>query len=136
MFRLAGYGYVQNDPVNWVDPWGLRVNNNTGTIIHVKPEGTGEAKPVNPGDHYDHPVDGVTYPNKEDGQNVYKISDPYSNCEIDVSDKGVNLPGPNVINNLGGGGTKDQDFLDQRHEEGDTGWDAIFDAASPRGSEQ
>ena len=33
------YAYVGNNPVNWVDPWGLYVDNNSPHTVYFKPAG-------------------------------------------------------------------------------------------------
>lgn len=115
------YSYVKNDPVNWVDPWGLKVTNNSSVPIWVKPEDNSK-KPskVDPnGGTYDDPVDAVTYPNKDGGQSIYKITDPYASSDIQVCEGDVNLPGPDLLNKLLGGG--------KLNAPPDPGWKDIFD---------
>jgi hypothetical protein len=61
------FAYVNNDPVNYLDPWGLDAVNNTGHVIMVKPE-KGKPEPLNPYSPYTENTDGVITP---DGQ-IYK----------------------------------------------------------------
>jgi RHS repeat-associated protein len=62
------FAYVNNDPVNYVDPWGLkgRITNNTDKTILVKPEyplDTDNAfEPVAPDGIYNGDIDGVLTP--------------------------------------------------------------------------
>lgn len=116
------YVYVANNPVRSVDPLGLIVQNKTGQTICVKPE---ESPPyvvqVPPGACYNHPVDGVSYPNGRGGQDVYKVTNPYNDSDINVTGDGVDLPGPDCVNEAGGGGTK--------KTPPDDGWKPLFNCA-------
>ena len=31
------YGYVQNNPVNWIDPWGLRFSSPPSSYMNIRP---------------------------------------------------------------------------------------------------
>ena len=124
------YGYVAGDPVNGIDPWGLKVTNNSpSTIYYVKPENSGSAVPVAPnGGTFDGPVDGITAPNGSGGQYVIKTRGTFGRGDITIDDSGYNLSGPDLVNHLIGGGKKDQSWLEGRHNQvpTDTGWDDLF----------
>jgi RHS repeat-associated protein len=119
---VSFYRYVANDPVNWVDPWGLRVCNNSGTTIYVKPENSTKAKPVKNGEHFDGAVDGFSVPSKNGGQNIFKVYTPFgsSDSNIDIGPNGFNIEG--VIDGMTG-----------YYLEGapDDGWKDLFDSITP-----
>lgn len=108
---------AENNPVNLYDIMGLRVNNNTGVTIYIKPEKAGTALPINPGGHDDQAVDGVTVPSSSGGQRVFKV---FTGCDsvVDVYMDRVTLKGPDS------GGY----FLERSP---DSGWDALFDSVTP-----
>jgi RHS repeat-associated protein len=68
------FAYVNNDPVNWVDPWGLEsygfegeIKNESDSTVLVKQEDSTETEgsyvPLVPGSIHRGPVDGVLAPN-------------------------------------------------------------------------
>jgi hypothetical protein len=59
------YAYVQNNPVNWVDPWGLWVINDSPNPVTVKPE-DGPAGTLPPGHTWPGSPDGITDQNGGD----------------------------------------------------------------------
>ena len=64
------YAYVGNNPVNWVDPWGLTIDNTKGrTVVYYKDEKTDEIHSVLPGEKSEWFHDGVIEPSTGD---VYK----------------------------------------------------------------
>jgi hypothetical protein len=79
------FAYVNNDPVNWIDPWGLKgkVTNESGFVILVKPEDPIDKdnvfEPISPGGTYSGDIDGVLTP---DG-NIYK---GYPGSQVTVTD--------------------------------------------------
>ncbi|MDR0638794.1 MAG: RHS repeat-associated core domain-containing protein [Spirochaetaceae bacterium] len=78
------FAYVNNDPVNWVDLWGLegKVTNNSDATILVKPEHekpNDVFTPVAPGGTYNDDIDGALAP---DG-NTYK---GYSGSQVTVTE--------------------------------------------------
>ena len=111
------YRCVQNNPVRLYDPLGLTVQNNCNRPICVKPENGTGAVIIQPGDSYDGEVDGVSDCNGD----VHKITDPFNDSDIVVGDDGVNLGGPDFVNNWLGGGKLDCPP--------DDGWNALFDCA-------
>jgi RHS repeat-associated protein len=80
------FAYVNNDPVNWVDPAGLegKITNNSNETILVKTEHEDEKNcefiTVSPGATYNGDVDGILAP---DG-NTYK---GYSGSQVTVTEK-------------------------------------------------
>ena len=104
-------------------------NNSPTTIYHVKPENGTTAVPVKPnGGTFDGPVDGITAPNGNGGQDVIKTRGPFGRGDITIDDNGYNLSGPDLLNDLIGGGKKDQSWLEDRHNEvpPDHSWDDLF----------
>jgi hypothetical protein len=95
---------VNNDPVNWVDPWGLegKVINNSNETILVKPEHekpNDVFTPVAPRGTYNGDIDGVLAP---DG-NTYK---GYSGSQVTVTENNGQYsfetsPGTDIMNIVG-----------------------------------
>ena len=109
--------FVRNNMLRFLDALGLKVQNNCSKPICVKPENDTNPIVIQPGDSYDGEIDGVSDCNG----NVFKITNPYNNADIDVGSGGVGLPGPNIINScLGGGKIKDPP---------DDGWKPLFNCA-------
>jgi RHS repeat-associated protein len=99
------FAYVNNDPINWIDPTGLKgkVTNNSNTTILVKTEHEDETNgafiPVAPGNVYNGDIDGVLAP---DG-NTYK---GYSGSQVTVTEKDGEFSfetttGTDIMNDLG-----------------------------------
>jgi RHS repeat-associated protein len=64
------FAYVNNDPVNWVDPLGLDAFNNTNHVQMVKPENS-KVVPIFPHQTHSGRIDGIL---TQDGQ-TFKVSD-------------------------------------------------------------
>jgi RHS repeat-associated protein len=64
------FSYVNNDPVNFLDLWGLDVTNDTDHVQYVRME-NGKTVPIQPHETIPGRIDGVM---TQDGQ-TYKISD-------------------------------------------------------------
>ena len=86
------YGYVQNDPVNWVDTWGLWVKNPPGGVpVYVKPENN--SQPIGilpPGYEWPGSPDGSTPVTGNDAWDKYRgwESTPENCVEVDKNGKG------------------------------------------------
>ncbi|HEX7317273.1 MAG TPA: hypothetical protein VF297_25470 [Pyrinomonadaceae bacterium] len=119
------------------------VMNNSRTTIYVKPEEGGGALPVGPGGLWREPIDGVATHKYKD--RVYKVVsgtrvtidedgdvDPDLSIPIVLSARPVTVGQMPVgdLANFVAGGWKDQKWLEERHEEKDTGWDALFAKAA------
>jgi len=77
------YAYVQNDPVDAVDPWGLWVKNNFDKPILIKPE-HGPPEWLDPGECYNDDIDGVKPPRWDGDWYKVKGNDEYkTNVTID-----------------------------------------------------
>jgi len=120
------YAYVHNAPLLLADPEGLMVTNNSSFIVWIKPESTGTAISLAPGDVYPGRQDGISVPQAKRCQ-VYK--------SVDFVDLTVNADGsvsPRASSSVKGvaqwwsGGWKDIEFNRQRHKEKDRGWDELF----------
>ena len=111
------YVYAENNPLAFIDPLGLDVHNNGNKPICIKPEKGPGPVVLPPGETYDDPIDGVSDMNGD----VIKITDPYNDSDIEVGPDGVNLPGPDFINNMLGGGKLDCPP--------DDGWKPLFECA-------
>ena len=141
------YRYAQNDPVNAFDPNGLRVENKCKCTIFVKPEGTGEAIPLRPGEVYEAGQDGVATPDRPgwvfktvDGVDVTVNDDAEVTTDANVTTFPLStpyftvpMPTPGSAERLVGqafAGWKDRDWLDGLHSKDppDHGWDALFDS--------
>lgn len=84
------YAYAANNPASWSDPSGLKVTNNSDCTIFVKPEETGDAIPLGPGQVHPDQQDGIAVPESHPGQ-VYKTrnyTDVVVNKGGDVSSSG------------------------------------------------
>lgn len=72
--QLNPYSYAANNPIHFVDTTGLDVTNNSGEVIFVKDENSGDVHAVNPGDTYHGNQDGLSDPAHRPGE-VYKTVD-------------------------------------------------------------
>ena len=100
-----------------------RFANNTDETIWYKPENGSTAKSLEPGEWTDEGIDGYSY-----NGTVVKICDGYNTCGVS-SDGSYDTDYSNPINygvQLLTGGTKDEEWLADRQEEGDHGWDDLF----------
>ncbi|MEO8379688.1 MAG: RHS repeat-associated core domain-containing protein [Acidobacteriota bacterium] len=130
------YAYAFNDPVNFVDPSGLDVTNNTPNIIYVKEETSDEVHPVLPGQTWRGKQDGFTSPYGRPGQ-VFKTT-----RNIDATATG---PGCTVSTSGGSlfeqavhglrGGWKGEEWLRERQKAGDPGWNKLFLESVPSGAQ-
>jgi len=142
------YVFVGNNPVNYIDPWGLVVYNDSSRTIWIKPE-TGpkatQALPIPPGGCWPGAQDGIADPGAHPGE-VYKnvtgvdlrvnedgsvdwTTDPSGVGDWTKQFGGMVWPGKR------GGGWKDSDWqkwLHERKPDGDYGWDKLFDASKPK----
>ncbi|MDR1789172.1 MAG: hypothetical protein LBR12_02250 [Opitutaceae bacterium] len=97
----------------------IGILNTSSAVLYAKPERTGEAHPILPGETYTGAVDGFSTP---DGR-IYKVVD-WFNTRIEVGDDAVRLSAPPGLNRvLGGGILKRQP---------DDGWRELFEKARPR----
>jgi hypothetical protein len=124
------YVYCGNNPVNFVDPWGLEIDNTRGWQGNVwyKPENSkdGLCVPVKPGEQSG-PQDGFVNPNTGNMYKTFGREVPFlgyvGGTDIWVSPEGV----------VGGWDAEswqvDQEFIDDLHKRGDTSWDALWKKA-------
>ncbi|WP_304511260.1 RHS repeat-associated core domain-containing protein [Desulfopila sp. IMCC35008] len=127
------YKYVENNPVNQKDLLGLKVTNNSSSPVYVKPETTSESTKVEPnGGVYDDAIDGICAEGEKGKWEVTKTFGPFGRGDITVDDGGVDLYGPDFLNEMGPGGKKDEEFLEERHKDTppDYGWDNLFESCS------
>jgi RHS repeat-associated protein len=74
------YAYVNNDPVNWIDPWGLEATNNSNNSVYIKYENADQngnkGGMLEPGRTYPGDVDGAIVYNPNTGEVIiYKVYD-------------------------------------------------------------
>ncbi|HBE03125.1 MAG TPA: hypothetical protein DC049_11720 [Spirochaetia bacterium] len=109
--EIKWYTYCKNNPIIFSDSFGFDVKNNTDETIYVLPENGGKPVPVEPGGTYEGGVDAVSVPNGNGGQDVYKVTDPFSDSNLEVNIGDLDFPGPDIItetiNEVGGGGELD-----------------------------
>lgn len=119
------------------------VTNNSLTTIYYKPENAGTALPVEPNGKCYEPIDGVA--THKYGDRVYKV---ITGTRVTIDEDGdvdpdLSIPmllpvkTPSIkslpvgdVANFVLGGWKDKEWLDERHKEEDTGWDALFAKAA------
>jgi RHS repeat-associated protein len=132
---LAGgwnlFRYADGNPTNLFDPFGLEVVNNSPNTIWVKPELTGEAVPVAPGETYHDRQDGLAL--TDDGKDwVFKTVD---NIDAKVTQDGLVVThGGSIQEKIGQlvkGGWKGRDWLKEQQKKGDHGWDDLFEKGKP-----
>jgi RHS repeat-associated protein len=125
------YLYAKNNAITYADPFGLEVINNSGGRIWVKEEGSGSTHPVDPGATYSEPHDGLAVPDHRPGE-VFKTG---NGIDATVNSDGtVDTSGGNPIEKAyqwWEGGWKDKSWNDELHEDGDTGWDELFERSRP-----
>jgi hypothetical protein len=122
---------VRNDPVRWIDPFGLKIWNFTENTIWVKPEHNDVPEPVEPGDYYEKDIDGFADPVHSPGE-VYK-----SVNGVDVMvypDGSVKIPDflDKVKQVLGDGGWKDGKWERDRENQGDPCWRPLWEKSNGR----
>ena len=135
------YAFCGDDPVNYVDPLGLRVVNNSEFPIWVKPENNDDPKysatgsyPVKPGATWDKPQDGISVPYSKPNS-VYKS---VTGVDLTVnSDGSISWSGGGIKGNAGMisiGGWQGRDWLSSLHgrSPSDKGWDNLFRDAKSR----
>ena len=129
-FNLATY--VENSPATFVDPFGLRtVKNNSKQTIYVKPEATGGAIPVAPGESFPGSQDGLATPETRPGE-VFKTSngiDATVNPDGSVTTSGGSMLQQGV--QWWRGGWKDEQWHQDLKKQGDPGWDELFKNSRP-----
>jgi RHS repeat-associated protein len=130
--RDGGYGWDANN-----GGWGFfegqgsfqstTVNHSRFTIKVLGEHGITVSVP--PGGFYRGPIDGFTGPNRRGGFDVVKTRSIFGKFSITISDHGYNLPGPDWGNDAIGGGVKDRDWLEERHNQNppDESWDELFE---------
>jgi uncharacterized protein RhaS with RHS repeats len=126
------YAFVGNNPVNWVDPWGLEllINNSEHTAYYKDgvPEGTA-AIPIQPGETIDVDFDGIALPCFVPGE-VFKVVD---GLDATINKNGtITTSGGTLKQKIGQsiiGMWWDETFLETRHnqEPPDLGWDELFE---------
>ena len=135
------YAFCGNDPVNYVDPLGLKVVNNSGVTWWVKPENDDDknysakgAYPLKSGCTWDQPQDGISSPHVKPNEVFKNVTgvDIIINSDGSVStikDSPREIAGQPVK-----GGWKGRDWRDGLHDKtpSDDGWDNLFRAAKPR----
>ncbi len=126
------YSYAHNSPVKMLDPTGLFVINFTSNTIYVKPELERTAEPLPEHARYPRDQDGIAAPCDKPNY-VYKST---NHVDLLVFPMGLVIPLGHLIDllwNAVAGGWKGDKWLEERHKDGDTGWDALFAASRPPG---
>jgi len=129
--RVDWYGYGANNPLFFIDPFGLKVKNNTNCRIYVKDSTTSQVYPVHAGQEWTGPQDGYADPCRFPNQ-VFKTVDG-----VDVTVGADHQPDTNasgVISGIGQmikGGWKDQNWHKGLQDDNDKGWDPLFDRSQP-----
>jgi RHS repeat-associated protein len=116
------YAFVGNNPVNWVDPWGLKIDNSKcNKPVYYKHEDSIEPLVVKPKTKYKGRQDGAIEPSTGD---VYKTAGkgwlPFSLDDIWL-DENCTI---HDVNKTIGGGKKDEEFR-KAHED----WEPLFKKA-------
>lgn len=113
---------------------GVGVLNLTDKNLTVKP-GINLKKAVSlpPYSIYWGAIDALTIPNKCGAMDVYKVTGPFSfnNVVTDLFD--YDPFGPDSLNEILGGGIKNNNWLNEQQSNKDRGWDAIFNEAPSSG---
>ena len=110
------YAFVGNNPVNWVDPWGLTINNKKGpTSVPYKDENSPTVHVVLPGKKSEWKHDGLVEPAMGD---VYKTPGKYCiQDDVWVDERGY----VQDVADWGDGGKKDYIFLLEHRD-----WTELF----------
>ena len=116
------YGYVNNNPIIWIDPLGLDIDNTKGKgKVFFKHEQTDEVLTVQPGEYFNGRHDGVIEPCTGD---VYKTPGkswiPFGQDNVVIGKNGKIQD----VTDKFGGGRKGKEF---REDHGD--WERLFRAS-------
>ena len=133
------YTFCANNPINFIDPWGLVVYNDSSRTIWVKPEDTTDAIPIPPGSAWPQDQDGLADPDMHPNQ-VYKS---VNGVDLWVNEDGSidwRTDGEGFWRVRGAfweqfsprGGWKDEDWLKGLHKKKDSGWDNLFKKSKPK----
>jgi RHS repeat-associated protein len=140
------YAFVGNNPVNWVDPFGLKVINNSDNIVYYKPSEGETPRVIAPHTSFDGEQDGVAVPCSPEKKKVFKSVkdiDIIIHQDGSITTKLADDATPSWWSNLKskggqaagfltneGGGWKGEAWLQWLHDDRkDHGWDPLFESA-------
>jgi RHS repeat-associated protein len=121
------YAFVGNNPVNWVDPWGLEIINYSDDTVYYKPENDSSALPIAPHTIYGGTQDGFAIPCLYPGQVFKTITGVDVIIHEDGSIELIAKSEKQAVGQSAIGAWKDLEWnLFLQDVKGDYGWDALF----------
>jgi RHS repeat-associated protein len=122
------YAFVGNNPVNWVDPWGLAIINYSDYEVYYKPEETEFAFPIRPRTTYGGTQDGFAIPCLYSGQVFKTVTGVDVIIHEDSSIELIAKSEKQAVGQSAIGGWKNLEWnLFLKEVEKDFGWDALFE---------
>ena len=121
------YGYVGNNPMNWIDAFGLTIDNSKGYLcdVYYKPETGKDIDKVLPGmksgeqDGFVDPITGKMY--KTAGKEKFGVY--IGGDDVWIGKGGIVNDNSPTTKEVG------QEFIDERHKISDKTWDKLWEKA-------